>query len=282
MRVFWLLILFVTLSACEYFTPKENGEEVARVNTTYLYKKDIKNILPEGISKEDSAILVTNFINQWATKQLLIDQALINIPLKQQEQYNKLVSEYKTSLFTEAYKNIIVSRDFDSVVSDVALKTYYEKDKQNFILNDELLKVRYVIVEEGNSNLALIKQKLKDFTKKDQQELQSMYLQYKNYNLNDSTWIKKETFLENVPSLIKNQEIFKKNTFAQIQNQESICIIKVEDILQKNDIAPLSFITPTIKQIVLNKRKLELIKNIEKDITKDAITNNKFEIYRND
>jgi hypothetical protein len=45
------------------------------------------------------------------------------------------------------------------------------------------------------------------------------------------------------------------------------------------DIAPLSYIKPSLKLIILNKRKLELIKKLEKDITQDAIKNNEFEIY---
>ncbi|MCJ7758135.1 MAG: peptidyl-prolyl cis-trans isomerase, partial [Gillisia sp.] len=36
---------------------------------------------------------------------------------------------------------------------------------------------------------------------------------------------------------------------------------------------------PTIKQIILNKRKAELVKELEKDITRDAIENKQFEIY---
>jgi hypothetical protein len=38
-------------------------------------------------------------------------------------------------------------------------------------------------------------------------------------------------------------------------------------------------VNSTIKQIVINKRKLELIKQLKKDITKDAIKNKQFEIY---
>ena len=57
--------------------------------------------------------------------------------------------------------------------------------------------------------------------------------------------------------------------------------MKIQDVLKTNDIAPLSHIKPTIQQIVLNRRKLKLIKNLEKDITKDAIKNNNFEIYKN-
>jgi hypothetical protein len=35
-----------------------------------------------------------------------------------------------------------------------------------------------------------------------------------------------------------------------------------------------------LKEVLLNKRKLELIKKFEKDITNDAIKNNDYEIYK--
>ena len=55
--------------------------------------------------------------------------------------------------------------------------------------------------------------------------------------------------------------------------------MQINDVLLRNEIAPLEYVKPTINQIVINKRKLELIKQLEKDITKDAIKNKKFEIY---
>ena len=53
----------------------------------------------------------------------------------------------------------------------------------------------------------------------------------------------------------------------------------VNDVKTLDDYAPLDYVKNSIKQIVINKRKLELIKQLEKDITKDAIKNNKFEIF---
>ena len=50
-------------------------------------------------------------------------------------------------------------------------------------------------------------------------------------------------------------------------------------MLLRNSTAPLEYVKPTIDKIVINKRKLELIRELEKDITKDAIKNKKFEIY---
>ncbi len=53
----------------------------------------------------------------------------------------------------------------------------------------------------------------------------------------------------------------------------------VNDVLSRSDIAPIEYASPTIREILLNKRKQNLIKELEKDITKDAIKNNEFEIF---
>jgi hypothetical protein len=37
---------------------------------------------------------------------------------------------------------------------------------------------------------------------------------------------------------------------------------------------------PTLKAVILNKRKLELIKKFEREITDDAIKDKKYEVYK--
>ena len=51
-------------------------------------------------------------------------------------------------------------------------------------------------------------------------------------------------------------------------------------MIDKNQVSPFDYIKPTLKEIILNKRKLELIKQFEKEITDDAIKNNDYEIYK--
>jgi hypothetical protein len=55
--------------------------------------------------------------------------------------------------------------------------------------------------------------------------------------------------------------------------------VAVKDVLFRNNIAPLSYIKPTIKQIILHRRKIELIREIEKILVKDATQNKNFKIY---
>ena len=64
-----------------------------------------------------------------------------------------------------------------------------------------------------------------------------------------------------------------------LKDSLGLYLMQINDVLGRNEIAPIEYVLPTIRQIVINKRKLEFIKQLEKDITKDAIKNGQFEIY---
>ncbi len=276
-----VLVLFIlSFLSCDYLKQDAQQVPIARVNDTYLYLEDIKELFSQTSSKEDSTLLVTNYINRWATQQLLLDQAKINLSQQQQSEFDKLVNDYKTELYTEAYKSTIVSKQLDSTISQQTYESFYTKNKENFRLNDNLLKLRYVYLDKNFSNIDVVKKQLKEFNTEDKEQLQNNKLTFKAYNFNDSTWIKKENLIEKIPLFNDNEkQLLKKSNFVQLQDSIGVYLVKIKDVLTINDIAPLEYVKPTIKQIILNRRKLELIKKLEKDITKDALKNKKFEIY---
>ena len=157
---------------------------------------------------------------------------------------------------------------------------YYDANKDNFKLNDQLVKVRYIEVNENFGDLKKIKEQFGRFERADQKSLEELSIQFRSFNFNDSTWVKKESLIQNLPVIktVENQ-VLKKSNFTQLQDSLGVYLVKIEDLLNRNDTAPLSFVAPTIEQIILNKRKLELIKKLEKDITKDAIKDKKFETF---
>ena len=272
---------FVMLSSCEYLKSSETKDAIARVNDDYIYKDDIKSLISEGISKEDSTLRVNNFINQWATKKLLQNQAEINLSLDKQERFNKLVEQYKSDLFIKAYLEALVMQKIDTIVSIEEANEVYNRNKETFKLNEELIKFRYINVNQNIEGLETIKKRFKNFNEEDKNILDSISIQFKAYSLNDSIWIKVEQAVSNIP-VIKPEtrsELLKKSNFIQLQDSLGLYLMQVNDVLYRNDIAPIEYVMPTIKQIVINKRKLEFIKQLEKDITKDAIKNNQFEIF---
>jgi len=77
----------------------------------------------------------------------------------------------------------------------------------------------------------------------------------------------------------KAQQLLKKSNFIELQDSLGVYLVQIKDVLLRNEIAPLSYIKPTIEAVILNKRKLEIIKNLEKDILQDAIKTKNFETY---
>lgn len=279
-RIFLTIISIITLSSCDYFKQDNLGTPIARVNNSYLYQKDIKNLIFENTSKEDSTLIVTNFINRWATKQLLIDQSIVNLPQEKQDVYNDLVNQYKIDLYIEAYKSSIVAKQLDSIIALKELEDFYNQNKENFKLNDDLLKIRYIHIDKNFSNTKELVEKFKRFDSIDKQALTDLSIKFKAFNLNDSIWIKNDVLIGALPVLkYSNSQVLKKTNFTQLQDSLGVYLVKIEAVLKTNDIAPLSYVKSTIEQIVLNKRKQEFLKKIEKDITKDAIKNKNFELF---
>ncbi|MGJ8666458.1 MAG: peptidyl-prolyl cis-trans isomerase [Patiriisocius sp.] len=281
MRIFLSIVVIVFLfTACDFFNSASKEEPVARINNTYLYKKDIEGLINETTSKEDSTIIINNYINRWATQQLLINQANINLPVEQLATYNRLVEDYKNDLLTEAYKGAVASKQLDSVISEKEYSSYYESNKENFRLKESLYKLRYLHLNKKFANISETKQQFNRFNKEDKLALSNASLQFKSQNLNDSVWVKKEALLKQLPVIqMQNESVLNKSQFSQLEDSLGVYLIKINGVLEPNDIAPLAYIKPTITQIILSKRKLELIKKLERDITKDAIKNKKFEIY---
>ena len=282
-----LVFLFLTIafSSCQYFDFGNNGDilekPIASVNKSYLYHKDIVSLLPRNLSKSDSALFVKSIVNNWAVKELLKQKAEENLSLQENTSYSKLVQDYKESLLVNGYKERIVQQQLDTIISEDEIDDYYKVNKANFRLNEELIKIKYL--HFGNNFLDQ-KELIRQFKSDDYEDLialENLELNFKAYNLNDSTWIKLTDVLLKIPKFKEEPRdyLLKKSKYIQKEDSLGLYLVAVKDALKRNDIAPKNYIAPTIKQMILHKRKLELIRDIEKTLLNDAIQNKNFKEY---
>lgn len=269
------------MTGCELFEKSEEKDVIARVNDSYLYEQDVASLISENTSPEDSALIVSNYINRWATQRLLIDRARVNLSEKQQREFDKLVQNYQNELYAKAYTDVIIGRQLDTSISMEEAREFYEVNGENFLLNENLLKIRYINLTKNNKDFDQIKTRFRRFDEEDKEALLDMAIQFNSYSLNDSVWVKSKQVYDKIRPLTpqNDEELLKKQNFLQLEDSIGVYLISVEDIKLRNEQAPLEYSLPGVKQILLNKRKLELIKELEKDITQDAIKNDKFEIY---
>ncbi|MBO3117835.1 peptidyl-prolyl cis-trans isomerase [Winogradskyella sp. DF17] len=267
--------------SCDFFEPKEDKIPVARVNETYLYTDDVEDVVPLGASRQDSTLIMNAYINRWAKQLLLMEGALQNLPERQQIEFSKLIDQYKSDLYTKAYLEALVKKSIDTLVDPEEAEQFYEVNKESYKLNDDLIKFRYISMPLNPINLDTIKKRFKRFEQKDQRYLDSISVQFKSYLLNDSIWVKLSNVVDKVSVVNANnkEQLLKKTNFLQLKDSINLYLMQVNDVRLRNDYAPLEYVNSSIQQIVINKRKLELIKQLENEITKDAIKNKQFEIY---
>ncbi|WP_230080325.1 peptidyl-prolyl cis-trans isomerase [Winogradskyella marina] len=278
---FYIFSICLLFASCDFLKKPDTQDAVARVNESFLYKEDIKDVVPEGTPKEDSTLMVNAYINRWASRLLLMDGAMLNLPEEKQAEFSKLVEQYKNDLYTKAYLEGLVKKNIDSVVPRETAELFYENNKESFKLNDDLIQFRYISLPLNPVNLDTIKTRFQRFQPKDKSYLDSISVQFRSYSLNDSLWLKVSRVAEKIP-IINNtnkNELLKKSNFLQLKDSLNLYLMLVNDVRLQNDYAPLDYVNSSITKIVINKRKLELIKQLENDITNDAIKQNKFQTF---
>jgi hypothetical protein len=281
MRFLSILFCIFTFASCDYIQLQEKdaptSKIIAIVNTDKLFKEDLKDFLPRNISREDSLILVKSFIQDWAIKKLLLDAAANNNSQESLKNINNLVQDYKESLLINNFKEALIKQQLDTIISDDEVEAYYLINNENFKLNEVLVKSKYLYFDASVINKKEIIKFFKSEEIEDAEELERQQLSFKMYQLNDSIWTELDKILLKLP--FSKENLLKKSKFIQKQDSLGLYLVAIKDVLRRNDIAPLSYIKPTIKEMILHKRKIELIRNIEKIIVKDATKNNNFKIY---
>ncbi len=271
--IYYIGLLFLLISiACKQKVDVK--EAIARVNSEYLYEEEFVKSLPESYTKEDSTLFRINFINSWATEQLLLQKAQLNIDIEASK-INDLVSEYRTELLIDKYKEAVLKQDLDTVITSYDIDQYYEKNKNIYKLNEDLVKIKFI---HFNKDINDSKELIRLFRSKDSIDFKKLVdrsLELNSFNFNDSIWVSYSSVLKKIPVLIDTK--LKKTKFLQKEDSLGVYLVTLKEVLNRNEIAPKSYVKNTVRQMILHKHKLELLKELEKTLLEDATKNKQFE-----
>jgi len=281
LRNFLYILLIILTYSCESLGLQQKEKiikkPIASVYDKNLYKKEVEFMLPKNVDTKDSVLLIRSLINSWAIKELLLKKAEENNSQNDNSQINTLVKEYKQALLINGYKERLIKQQLDTIIDQKEIEDYYHLNNNNFRLNEELIKVRYLHFSSDLIDTKEVVTFFKKGTMVDLEELELRQLSFKSMMLNDSIWTPLENVMLKTP--FSRQNLLKKTKFIQKEDSLGLYLVTVKDVLLRNDIAPLTYIRSTIKQMILHQRKLQLIRDIEKIIVKDAIQNKSFKIH---
>jgi hypothetical protein len=274
------IILILLIISCE-LENNSKEEPIARVNDNFLFFSDVQESLDENMSQNDSILAVNSAINNWASKKLLYEKAIFNLSNSKQNELDQLVRSYESDLYISNYEKEWLKTRVDTIVSNDQLQSYYNDNKNKFRLRQDILLARFIELPIENFNKTQIVRSFRRLNFQDKIYLDSISLQFKSSFINDSVWLRPELFFNKfkIENKAKYNRYIKKKSFFEIKDLESLYLVYISDIQKKNDYAPMSYVKPTLVQILLNKRKLDMKKQLKTDILKQGISEKNFEIY---
>lgn len=284
MRISILLISLLLLNSCSLFSDKEEELDltpIARVDEDYLYLEELEGVVPSGISGGDSSIIVDNYIQSWIKEKLILQKAELNLD-EQKHNFQKQLEDYRKSLVIYTYEKEYIKQNLDTNVQDEDVQKFYEENKQNLKLKDDIVKVKYLKVLKTAPKVKKMRKLYTSKKANDEENLKELAHQYSvKFHLDDSLWISFEELRKEVPIEVSQTKGYLKNIKnIEVEDSLSYYFVSIKDYRLKNDVSPLSFETNNIRNIILNKRKLKLMNKVKSDLYQDAFLKKKIEIYR--
>ncbi len=253
---------------------------VASVGDKTLYRSELVGVVPKGQSTQDSITIIKSFIDKWIRKELLIQKAELNLSSIEKD-VDKEIEEYRAALLIYRYEQNLVSQKLDTLIQDNEIEQYYEQNQQNFKLSDALVKAVYVKIDKSAPKQSNLEQWMKSNKPQDIQQLEGYCFQYaKTYDYFNDDWINFSQLLQLIPIEItdKNQFLNSKKDF-QASDSSYIYLVHIKEFKPIGSIPPLKVVKNNIREILLNKRKLKFINDLENNIFSDALNRKQFKIH---
>ncbi len=274
-----VFVLLVFIVACKS-SPEPGEVAVARVYDSYLYVKDLNGKLPANISPADSTVLIKEYIDNWIKQQLLIKQAEKNLS-DEDKDFTQQLEDYKNSLLIYKYETQLIKQSLDTLITENEIADYYEKNKSNFELKENIVKVIYVKIPRAVP-MTVPKLYIGSDKPADRKKLQDFCVKYAvNYYLDDQNWLLFNDILKEIPITTYNQEEYlKNNRTIEIQDSTYSYLMNIKGFMIKDGLSPLSFEKNNIRDIIMNKRKLKLIEDMQKEVYSNGVKKGSFEVIK--
>ncbi len=255
---------------------------MARVENNYLYLDELPGIAPSGTPPQDSAQRIEAYIDSWIKKQLLIAEASRKMNINEAQVERKIL-DYRYSIIAYEYQTYYIKQKLDTAVSLSEIEDYYKSNIDNFVLKQNIVQATFIKVPKTAPRTEKIKEMVLSHRDKEERELKSYCLSFAAaYHLSDSTWIVFDDLVRNSPlaEFPNKIQFLKANPYFETSDDSYLYFLKVDSYRITDNTSPLEFVRDEIRNIILNKRKVQLAKALEDEVFREAESDERFEIYK--
>jgi len=251
-----LITVFIAVSC------NKKDRVVAEVFHQKLYLSEIQQQLPDNLSEEDSILLCQKLIDQWVTKQVVLNAAKQELSISEQA-FAKELQDFKDNLLMNAYFDKITSDTSLFQVTDTEVRQYMHQYSYHYAVEREIIKLNYIRLSKHSK----IEKSIRDIFFNDNKrislrpQLIKMCADSIEYFMDDETWLYLDEISKELPETFITQLSLNSNVQHIVVSDDTYDYLIVKfDYHTKHVKGDLQDELESAKAMLIQKKKSDYIK----------------------
>ena len=278
---FLFMLLILLFPACHWIGKTPSSQDAfAKVNERILLHEEIKVQIPKGLSLDDSLIRAESLGKKRIIEMLMDDVAYKNLGDEKME-IDKLVNEYRRSLIRQRYQERMVNDRVSAFIRESDQITYYESNKEQFLLNVNLIKGLFLKIPLTAPGIDNIRSWYVSKTDESLEKIEKYCLQ--NALIYDDFydhWVDFNEVIEKIPNRISNPTQFiRVNNHLEVSDSVYVYLLNISDRQPIGSIAPFDYVKTQIHSMLVNKQKIDFLRDFGEKLYLDAVKNGSVKFF---
>ena len=266
MKLFLLVLIIFTFFSCNRYSLDEPDGLVLSYEKENLVLQDTIDNYPKENALEDSLRWIEGFKKQWIRNQIIISKVTKELPNSELNIESEMI-QYKADLLKFRFENYYIKNKINTQVSLNEINLFYNNNKAALRVLNVLVKSTFIEVSNTVKDRYKVRQWLASKNPRFQEKL-------KTYCLNNALvfddfegdWI----LLDNLKKLLDAKELRKRKVDVDkviyVRNDSNTRYLLIHEIKNKGELMPIEYAQKEIVRLIINKRKTEIIDELNRRI----------------
>ncbi|MDR1456307.1 MAG: peptidyl-prolyl cis-trans isomerase [Tannerella sp.] len=282
MRTIVFFLAVCLLHACRRPPETVGSDVVVKVNGQTLTRSEVEYFIPNGTPHADSLLIAEHYVTKWVKDQLTYEAAKRNIGNGDAD-INRLVEEYRRSLLTHRYQENLIRTRLASEIPEEEKQVFYRENPKKFILSGDVIRGLFLMAPVDAPGLEDIRKKYRRSELDVVEEIEKFSIQNAvMYEYFYDRWVDFDKMLSKIPVSVPNtSQYLKTKQFIEVSDSLYCYLLNISEYVLSGNVAPYEYAVPQIRELVINKKKIEFLKNTEDELYRDAVRKGQVVFYAN-
>ncbi|MCM1517743.1 MAG: hypothetical protein NC117_03800 [Pseudoflavonifractor sp.] len=273
------LCVSLLLGSCSDSGQRGKGDVLVRVGESCLTESDLRSVMPYNLNGEDSVRFVSAYVRGWIDSKLVSEIAAKNIG--DLSSIDRLVAEYRDELVMMEYRKRMAMQNADTDFAIDTLRHYYDSHRNDFILEQPLVKGIYIKIEENAPQLDDIKKWYRSDDAEDIERLEKYGLKSAiHYDYFRDRWVGWEQIDAKMPVAFGRDinRVLESRKEIEVAGDGSVYLLSVSDWIPAGEQMPFEYASDKIREILINRRRLEYDTELRRSLYEEGLKSGKVEV----